>query len=150
METKEKNFEEAIENYLVNTGGYQKGSMAGYDATKALFMGDMIAFLEQTQPKEWAKFQHLYGEKAESQLYKTFENNVSQQGLIYVLRNGVSDKGVKLRFAFFKPASESNTDLVKKYKANILKEVRQFAYSKENHNTIDIGVVPEWYSCCGN
>lgn len=138
METKEKNFEADIEACLISKGGYVQGNMDGYDARKALYMDDMIAFLQNTQPKEWAKFQHLYGNKAESQLYKTFENNVSKQGLIYVLRNGVTDKGVKLRFAYFKPASELNTDLVEKYNANILKETRQFAYSQQNHNTIDM------------
>jgi len=35
METKEKNLEQDIENWLLNEGGYVKGTMATYD--KILF-----------------------------------------------------------------------------------------------------------------
>jgi type I restriction enzyme R subunit len=38
METKEKNFEADIEQYLLNEGGYIKGTMDGYDKKRAINM----------------------------------------------------------------------------------------------------------------
>ena len=53
METKEKNFENDIEAYLLNHGGYVKGNLATYDAAKAIDMAVLVSFIEKTQPKMW-------------------------------------------------------------------------------------------------
>ena len=138
METKEKNFEQDIESWLLTKGGYVKGTMATYDKVKAIDMPVLISFIEATQPKQWAKYKNIYGENAEHQLYKMFQNNVAQSGLIHVLRNGIKDRGVGIKFVYFEPASGLNEELVTKYKANILTETRQFFYSTENKNSIDM------------
>lgn len=137
METKEKNFENDIEAYLLSHG-YRKGSMATYDKARAIDMPVLVEFIQATQPKMWQRYQNIYGDKAEKQLYTVFQQNVEQNGLIWVLRNGVKDRGMDLRFAYFAPASNLNLDLVERYKGNILTCTRQFAYSADNHNTIDI------------
>ena len=137
MDTKEKNFENDIEAYLLSHG-YRKGSMATYDKARALDMPVLVEFIQNTQPKMWQRYQNVYGDRAEKQLYAIFQQNVEANGLIWVLRNGVKDRGMDLRFAYFAPASNLNLDLVERYKGNILTCTRQFAYSNENHNTIDI------------
>ncbi|MBO5871268.1 MAG: type I restriction endonuclease subunit R, partial [Bacteroidaceae bacterium] len=98
----------------------------------------LISFIQATQPKMWQRYQNVYGDKAEKQLYTIFQQNVEQNGLVHVLRYGVKDRGMELRFAYFAPASNLNEELVQKYKSNILTCTRQFAYSTQNHNTIDI------------
>ena len=138
METKEKNFEQDIESYLLNEGGYVKGNQSTYDKAHAIDMPVLISFIEKTQPKVWKRYQNVYGEKSEKQLYNIFQQNVEADGLIHVLRYGVKDRGMQIRFAYFAPASNYNEELVQKYKDNILTETRQFAYSTQNHNTIDI------------
>ena len=138
METKEKNFENDIEAYLLNHGGYVKGNQATYDKERAIDMPVLMQFIEATQPKVWKRYQNVYGEKAQRQLYMMFQQNVSDYGLIHVLRNGIMDRGMNIRFAYFAPASNLNEELVQKYNSNILTETRQFAYSTQNHNTIDI------------
>lgn len=138
METKEKNFEADIESYLLKEGGYIKGNQATYDKAKAIDMPLLISFIEKTQPKVWKRYQNVYGEKSEKQLYSIFQQNVDANGLVHVLRNGVMDRGMNIRFAYFAPASKYNEELVEKYKSNILTETRQFAYSTQNHNTIDM------------
>lgn len=129
METKEKNFENDIEAYLLSKGGYVKGNQDTYDRAKAIDMPVLISFIEKTQPKIWQRYKNVYGEKAEKQLYSIFQENVEANGLIHVLRYGVKDRGMQLKFAFFAPASAYNEELVEKYKANILTETRQFHYS---------------------
>lgn len=138
METREKNFEADIEQYLLNEGGYVQGTMEGYDKKRAIYMPTLIQFIEKTQPKAWKKYQAIYGADAENQLYKVFQKNVSEFGLIHVLRHGVKDKGIEIRFVYFEPASSLNDDLVEKYNSNILTETRQFFYSEENRNSIDM------------
>ena len=137
MQTKEKNFENDIEAYLLSNG-YVKGNQSTYDKSKAIDMPVLISFIQATQPKMWQRYQNVYGDKAEKQLYTIFQQNVEQNGLVHVLRYGVKDRGMELRFAYFAPASNLNEELVQKYKSNILACTRQFAYSTQNHNTIDI------------
>ena len=137
METKEKNFENDIEAYLLSHG-YRKGSMATYDKQRAIDMPVLVEFIQATQPKMWQRYVNVYGEKAEKQLYTIFQQNVEANGLIWVLRNGVKDRGMDLRFAYFAPASNLNLDLVERYNKNILTCTRQFAYSTQNNNTIDV------------
>ncbi len=138
METKEKNFEADIEQSLLTEGGYTKGNMLTYDKVRAIDMPVLIEFITATQPKVWAKYQSIYGEQAEKQLYKVFENDVDAHGLVHVLREGVKDRGLEIRFCYFEPASHLNDDLVDKYHKNILTETRQFFYSTDNNNSIDM------------
>lgn len=137
METKEKNFENDIEAYLLSRG-YVKGNQATYDKNRAIDMPVLISFIQATQPKMWQRYVNVYGEKAEKQLYTIFQQNVEHNGLVHVLRYGVKDRGMELRFAYFSPASNLNEELVQKYKSNILTCTRQFSYSTQNHNTIDV------------
>ena len=137
METKEKNFENDIEAYLLNHG-YIKDTQSTYDKAKAIDMSVLISFIQSTQPKMWKRYQNVYGDKAEKQLYTIFQQNVHQSGLVHVLRNGVKDRGMEIRFAYFAPASGLNEELVQRYRSNILTCTRQFAYSTANNNTIDI------------
>lgn len=137
METKEKNLENDIESYLLSNG-YVKGNQATYDKNKAIDMPVLMSFIQTTQPKMWQRYVNVYGEKAEKQLYTIFQQNVEQNGLVHVLRYGVKDRGMELRFAYFAPASNLNEELVQKYKSNILTCTRQFSYTSQNKNTIDI------------
>jgi len=43
METKEKNLEQDIESWLLNEGGYVKGTMATYDKKRAIDMPACLA-----------------------------------------------------------------------------------------------------------
>ena len=137
METKEKNFENDIEAYLLSHG-YVKGNQDTYDKSRAIDIPVLISFIQATQPKMWQRYVNIYGEKAEKQLYSIFQQNVEQNGLVHVLRYGVKDRGMDLRFAYFAPASNLNEELVQKYNSNILTCTRQFSYSTQNHNTIDV------------
>ena len=138
METKEKNFEADIEAFMLSAGGYRKGDMKTYDKEKAIDMPVLIEFISKTQPKMWKRYQNIYGEKAENQLYKTFQNDVVSFGLLHVLREGIKDRGVGIKFYYPAPTSGLNEEVVERYNNNILTCTRQFFYSTENHNSIDM------------
>ncbi|WNF38514.1 DEAD/DEAH box helicase family protein [Bacillaceae bacterium IKA-2] len=138
MEYKEKRFEDDIESFLLAHGGYVKGNMSTYDAGHSIDLPKLVSFIKTTQENEWERYEKIYGEESEKKLLKRFNEEVNAHGLIHVLRNGINDRGVKLKVCFFKPESTLNPDLVRNYDNNILSLTRQFAYSTVNRNTIDM------------
>lgn len=102
---KERNFEEDIEQWLLEKGGYERGFQMTYHKDAAIDLTVLQDFISETQPKEWARYQKIYGaENATDQFYKVLQDDISRYGLIYVLRNGIDDHGVKIRIAYFAPA----------------------------------------------
>lgn len=102
FEDTEKRFEEDIETYLLTEGGYVKGSQANYDKEKAIDIHQLIEFIQETQQKAWVRYNKTYGEQAPKQLYKRLNDEIDSNGLLHVLRNGITDRGVKLKIAFFR------------------------------------------------
>ena len=134
----EKNFEAAIEQYLLTEGGYTKGTQTTYDKEKAIDLDTLIRFIKDSQPKEWEKFERKYGNGVKAQLYKTMQGTISKYGLIHTLRNGINDFGIALKLCYFAPTSTLNPELIDKYDKNILECTRQFVYSKDVNNSIDM------------
>lgn len=138
VEYKEKRFEEDIEHYLLTSGGYTKGDMSTYDRSKAMDIPKLIEFIKATQPKQWERYERNYKDEAEKKLYKRFNEEVEANGLLHVLRNGINDRGVRLKVAYFRPETTLNLDVIERYEKNILTCTRQFKYSTENENSIDM------------
>ena len=138
MEYKEKRFEDDIETYLLDHGGYTKGDQSTYERYKALDMPKLIDFIKATQPKQWERYVRNYKDEAEKKLYKRFNEEVETNGLIHVLRYGINDRGVKINIAYFRPETTLNPDVITLYESNILTCTRQFKYSSENENSIDM------------
>lgn len=137
MNKKERRFEEDIESSLLKSG-YEKGDLKTYDRERAIDMPKLIAFIRKTQPKQWERYTKMYGEKAEEKLYRRFQDSVDTHGLLYVLRHGFKDRGISLKVCAFRPNSTLSDKVMADYDANILTETRQFRYSTENENSIDI------------
>lgn len=149
MDKSEKRFERDIESFLISeAGGYAQfnGQDAEgnwvktrqHDIDKCIYMDVLCEFIAKTQPKEWAKYVKYYGDNASEKLYRRLEDTITNQGLIYVLRNGIEDLGVKLKVCYFEPESGLNETDITRYDANILGCTRQFRYSPKNTNTIDM------------
>lgn len=149
MDKSEKRFERDIENFLISPeGGYIQFNGQDTDGNwirsrkndleHCIYMDVLTEFIEKTQPKEWARYTKYYGSRASEQLYNRIEKVISEQGLVYVLRNGIDDMGCKLRVCFFKPESDLNQTDKERYEANILGCDRQFHYSTHNNNSIDM------------
>ena len=153
MELNEKRFEYDIEGSLITKGGYEQfvgqdhNAPSGvsvwlhnkqHDLDKCIYLDVLIDYIQKTQPKKWARYQKYYGENAVEKFYTRFEKVVSEQGLLYVLRNGIKDMGITLKVCTFKPESTLNQTEWEKYNANIFGCTRQFRYSPRNENTIDM------------
>ena len=135
---KERDFEAYIEHWLLTEGGYTKGNQATYDKERAIDLKTMVKFLRLTQTKKWELYEKKYGVQTEDRLYNVLQDKIHERGLIWVLRNGIEDLGFKFKLVYFEPASPLNEELNLKYQQNVMECTRQFAYSTQNHNTIDM------------
>lgn len=136
---KEKNFEEAIESFLISPeGGYQKGSPDDLNRATALDEDTFINFIKTTQPTEWEKHTRNYPNNPEQALLRRFQKEVSATNVLQVLRHGFKDRGVKFYPCYFKPETTMNPEHNKRYSQNILHCTRQMKFSLLDERSIDI------------
>lgn len=143
MDEREKIFEGFIESYLISEeGGWTRATDAGLRSEESRGMNLDIAtltdFVKSTQPMAWRRFERMCTINPVRQFYKSFENAVTQDGLISVLRYGFKHRGINFRVCYFKPESELNDLAVKNYKKNVCQCIRQWHYSEQNTNSIDM------------
>ncbi len=132
-------FEEAIEEALIASGGYNKGDPKTYDMDRALFPGDVVAFIAKTQSKKWEALQHILGARAEESLIHDLTKQLSLKGSLHVLRHGFKCFGKAFRLAFFTPNSKLNQQAWQDYEKNILTITRQVHFSPGNpHLSLDV------------
>lgn len=143
MNESEKTFEEFIESYLISEeGGWTKATDEGLRSEESRGMNlDIVTltnFVKATQPMAWKRFERMCTINPVRQFYKSFENAVTQDGLISVLRYGFKHRGVNFRVCYFKPESELNDLAVANYQKNVCQCIRQWHYSEQNKNSIDM------------
>ena len=149
MDKSEKRFEFDIEQYLITEGGYEQFSGQSpdasawvhnrrHDVSRCIYLDVLCEFIAKTQPREWARYTKYYGPQAPEKLYLRLEREIANEGLLHVLHNGIKDMGVTLKVCFFKPESALNESHQANYEENILGCSRQFRYSPDNENTIDM------------
>lgn len=143
MNTKEKNYEEYIENYLTTIGGYTKGysieynEERKYNPIKGYIEADLISFVIETQPKKWAKIFDAHGNSAVEYFLTRVERTIHENGLLWTLRHSVQLNGQSINLVYFKPENNMNNETKELYDKNICKLVRQVYYSNANSNSID-------------
>ena len=140
---KEINFEGEICDHLAANGWlYAANDAAGYDRARALFSADVLAWVQDTQPKAWDVLEKNHGAQAADVLLDRLRDSLNQRGTLDVLRHGIELLGLRqpLMLAQFKPALAMNPDILVKYAANRLRVVRQLRYSLHNENALDLGL----------
>lgn len=138
---KEISFEDEICGYLAAHGWvYGTDGASLFDRSRALFPPDLIAWIQETQPKAWETLSKNHGASVESVLRDRIRKQLDDRGTLDVLRHGVELIGLKqpLSLAQFKPAMAMNPEIIVRYQANRLRVTRQVRYSKSNENCIDL------------
>lgn len=137
----EQTFEEAIELSLIENGGYIKGHSDDFDPHLGLFPGYIVAFLKESQPKEWEKICNIHKDDVVNKLIQRLIKELDLRGALDIIRKGFTDYGVKFRMAYFKPESGLNPDAEKLYNDNRLYVVRQLYYERNGENSLDMVLV---------
>ena len=125
---KEVCFETEICEHLAAHGWlYAEGDAAHYDRELTLFPGDVLAWVQQSQPKAWEALSKNHGGQAGDVLLARLREQLNSRGTLDVLRHGVEMIGLKskLPLAQFKPALAMNPEILTRYAANRLRVVRQ-------------------------
>ena len=138
LDLTEKRFESDIEQSLLTYVGYQKGDPKAFDRALALDVGTLLAFVRDTQPKSWEKYETIYGTSCEKTFIERFCKEVRSLGLLAVLRHGFKDRGITFRVVYWKPETSINQTAQAQYARNVLHCTRQLHYSPQNENSIDI------------
>ena len=124
----EEAFERLIVEHLTGVGGYEARSPEAYDAELGLIRADLLGFVEETQPKAWARLRGILGEELEEKLLGAWVTERRQRGALAVLRHGFKFYGRKVRVATFRPAHGLNPAEEARYRANrvtVTRQVRQ-------------------------
>lgn len=139
---KELHFEAAICEYLLANGWlYAEGDAANYDKQTALYMPDMLAWLEATQPDSLQRLNKTHGAATAKNLAERVRKNLNERGTLDVLRRGVEMLGLAkpLSLVQFKPALAINPVIQQHYAANRLRVVRQVHHSlNKGQESIDL------------
>jgi type I restriction enzyme, R subunit len=135
--TSEAAFETVIDSHLL-AHGYVRVAPEGFDRERAIFPETVLAFIQETQPKEWAKLEALHGAKTSEQVLTDLCKWSDDHGSLTTLRHGFKCYGRSLRVAFFKAAHELNPELEERYAANRLGITRQLRFSSRAETSLDV------------
>ena len=127
-------FETVIEAHLLQNG-YVPVTGESFDRERAIFPETVLAFIRETQPKEWAKLEALHGEKTGEQILGDLCKWMDQNGALATLRHGFKCYGRTLHAAFFKAAHALNPELEARYAANCLGLTRQLHFSPSSEKS---------------
>lgn len=133
----ESAFETVIEAHLLQHG-YVPVAREGFDRERAIFPATVVAFIRETQPREWAKLEALHGDKTGDQILGDLCNWMDQNGSLATLRHGFKCYGRTLHAAFFKAAHGLNPELEVRYAANCLGLTRQLHFSPRSEKSLDV------------
>lgn len=132
-------FEQAMEESLIARGGYQVGDPAGFDAARALFPDEVIAFIEASQPDRWRSLVKLHGAKAGGVLIDSLVKELRSKNALHVLRYGFKCFGKTFRLAYFAPNTGMNPQAATAYAQNRLRVTRQVHFSESQpHQSLDM------------
>jgi type I restriction enzyme R subunit len=137
----ERVFEDELCDHLAKHGWSVRTHLkdaTSYSRPLALFAEDLLAFVQETQPSEWAKFKKWHNGQSEEMFLKRVAKQLDTHGTLHVLRHGFKDVDAKFQLCQFRPAHGKNPALKAAYDKNRLTVVRQLHYSLHNENSIDL------------
>lgn len=136
--TKESGFEEFIEQQLVSLHKYRSRPSSSYNKDLCMDTELVLEFIQTTQKDSWNKLVEQYGGDVANRFLARLDEELLSRGLLSVLREGVKDRGVNIRLAYWKPENNKNPETLTDYAGNILSVMRQVKYSAKNENSIDM------------
>jgi len=133
----EEAFEQAIEAHLL-ANGYLRGDKHDFDLDLALDSVQLLAFIEHSQPSQWANLATIHGPAVRDKFLARLVKELDARGSLDVLRHGIIDYGVAFALAYFKPAHSMAPELAALYARNRLSVTRQLRYSPKHANELDL------------
>ncbi len=138
----ESAFERTIVTELVEHSGWRAvPEDGGYDPEHAIDTARLFEFLGQpSQRDQVERLTERYGgtEAFQKGFLRRLADQLDRHGTLHVLRNGISDQGVDIALAHFRPEGAEAVDALAHYRENILSVTPQLHYSTRNRNSLDL------------
>ena len=128
----ESSFQQDIIDALASSG-WRVGSSAAYDRDHALYPEDVVGFLSEAHPDQWAKFCKMYPENPEDAILRSVAKELEKKGTLEVLRKHYGDRGARIQMCRFKPDHGLNEDTERQYACNRLRVVPELVYSPHDY-----------------
>lgn len=132
--------EDAVIRNLVKVG-WVEGSASGYDVNNALYPEDIVNWIKATQEDKWGKLVAMHGDEAQAVVVKRIAEGLANKhlGTLNMIRKGFSVAGTGLIcMSQCAPEDNNNEGVISRYKANILRVVRQVKYNVAREWSIDL------------
>ena len=129
--TKEVGLESLIVDYLAHNNGYEQGQNFDYNKEYAIDETRLFRFLNDTQPEKFETLGVFNSDINRVKFLNRLQGEITKNGIIDVLRNGLKIYPVTLDLYFGVP-SEKNPDAKELYDKNIFSVTRQLMYSRDN------------------
>lgn len=141
--TRESGFEALFTESLINHNGfvqkYYSGDHSGhYDRKECIDLVTFWDFIDRTQPREVAKLRVNYGEDYQVRFLQRVQKEITEKGIINVMRKWVKDRDSHIMLFFFEPNSALNSDLATLWEANTFTVTRQLFFSLQNNKSVDM------------
>lgn len=142
----EKAFQESIARHLGSAGWLVSTDASGYDVQRALFPEDLLGWLQESDPDNYARIvspDALARERGERRILdrvvKQLSTDESQGGgTLKTLRGKLRLAGARdFSLLQFPPADTRNPVLVERYELNRLRVVPEVAYSTKHDGRLD-------------
>ena len=142
--SKDASVEAVFQNDIITqmqANGWLLGSGDQYDRETALYTSDVLCFVQETQPKEWAKFCKVFPNDSEqhfishlvTQLKKADPNAIDKDlrsyGTLGVLRHGLKIRNARFSLCQFMPEHSLNPETLARYQQNRCRLVPELVYS---------------------
>jgi type I restriction enzyme R subunit len=134
----EIHFEQEICDHLAAQGWLYSPDDTGYDRDLALYPPDLFAWLQATQPEEWAKLSALHPGAGPEPLLRRLAETLDKQGTLAVLRHGFKHLTARFDLCQFQPAQGMNPETLARYAQVRVRVMRQVHYSRSNSHCLDL------------
>jgi type I restriction enzyme R subunit len=134
---KEKDLEEFIEEHLVNTNKYTPRNYTVYNKEQCCDEELLFQFLETTQKEKFDRLHERVGSDFKRRFVRRLFKKIGTNGIVNVLRDGISENGIKFDLIYDKPQTTNNPQSLELFNNNIFSTVRQLHYSTKNNNSLD-------------
>jgi len=135
---KEIDLEAFIENHLVAKNDYVKRDYHSYNKELCLDEELLFKFLENSQKEKLEELKNRIGTEYKKQFTKRLFKKIAKDGIVNILRSGISENGIKFDLIYDKPQTSHNPQTIKLYNDNIFSVTRQLHYSTKNNNSLDM------------
>src|SRR6185312_7212776 len=137
--TSEAALEDVVVETLFASPLYRYRTHNAFDAATALDAEELAAFVQETQPKEWARLTRQFPGTEQTALAAQVTALAQKRGTLDVLRNGVSFNGINLQLAYFRPSAPGNPEHQANYQCNRFGVMRQVRFStRDPAQSIDV------------